>query len=230
MRVSFLVDGFNVYHSIRDAEKHVPSRPQRWLDLRSFCQDYVRHFGRSAVLQEVYYFSAIARHLEASKPDIGLRHQAYLDALKAAGVQVTLANFKWRDKHTPLKYCSFRIWSFRQPIRIPISGSVIIRHAEEKETDVAIACKLLELLHTDAADAIVLVSGDTDLLPAIGTARRLFPAARVAVLFPFRRHNAELKQAVAQSFKVRKEQYAAHQFPDPVALPSGAVIRKPPTW
>lgn len=106
----------------------------------------------------------------------------------------------------------------------------MFQRAEEKETDVAIATKMFELLHTGTADAIVLVSGDTDLLPAIRTARRLFPTVRVAVCFPFRRQNVDLKQAVSHSFKVRKEQYARHQLPDSVALPGGRIINKPALW
>lgn len=231
MRVAFLVDGFNLYHSIRDAERHVAARPQRWLDLRAFCQEYVRHFGPTAVLNGVYYFSALAKHLEASKPDISLRHQTYIDALRATGVEVTLANFKEREKYVPLKHCEFRVPWIRRRVRLPLPGcTVIFRRAEEKETDVAIAAKMFELLHTGAAEVIVLVSGDTDLLPAIRTARRLYPAVQIAVCFPFRRHNADLKQAVARSFKVRKEQYARHQLPDPVVLPSGRLLHKPPKW
>lgn len=231
MRVSFIVDGFNLYHSIRDAEKVVQARPQRWLDLKAFCHEYVRHFGRSAVLQEVYYFSALAKHLEATKPDIVLRHQAYIDAIKSTGVHVSLANFKARDRQIAFRHCSFRVWPLRRPIRLPLPGcGVIVQRAEEKETDVAIASKMFELLHTKSADVIALVSGDTDLLPAIRTARNLFPTTRVAVVFPYRRHNEELKRSVAHSFKVRKEQYARFQLPDPILLPNGKEIRKPSKW
>jgi uncharacterized LabA/DUF88 family protein len=231
MRVAFLVDGFNLYHSIRDTEKQFAGRPQRWLDLRAFCQDYVRHFGRNAVLEGVYYFSALAKHLQASNPGVVLRHMAYIDAITSTGVQVTLANFKARDKYVPFEHCTFRFRWLKSPIRLPLRGcTVMFQRAEEKETDVAIATKIFELLHTGAADAIVLVSGDTDLLPAIRATRKLFPIARVSVCFPFRRTNVDLKQAVPQSFKVRKEQYAKHQLPDPVVLPNGRLIHKPTQW
>jgi hypothetical protein len=231
MRVAFLVDGFNIYHSIRDAEKELPARPQRWLDLDSFCGDYVRHFGPTATLAGVFYFSAPAKHLELGKPGIVRRHETYIEALKSTGVEVNLANFKTSEKYIPLKYCSFRIWPIRRRIRLPLPHSgVIIRRAEEKETDVAIAAKMFELLHTGQANAIVLVSGDTDLLPAIRTARSLFPSAEICVLFPFKRHNAELKRAVRRSFKVRREQYSRHQLPDPIVLPNGHQIHKPSKW
>jgi hypothetical protein len=75
MRVAFVVDGFNVYHSIREAEKLTAARPQRWLDLQSLCASYLPHFGRIATLQGVYYFSALARHLSATHHDIELRHR-----------------------------------------------------------------------------------------------------------------------------------------------------------
>ena len=231
MRVAFVVDGFNLYHSIRDAERHVPARPQRWLDLSSLCTSYLHHFGRSATLQGIYYFSAIAKHLAASKQDIEARHQAYIEAIKSTGVQVTLANFKAREKYIPLRYCTFRIGRWKRPIRLRIPRcSLVYTKAEEKETDVAIASKMFELLHTGAADAVVLISGDTDLLPAIRTSRALFPTAQIVVMFPYHRHNAELKRAVARAFKIAKDQYAKHQLPDPIVLPNGHVIRKPAKW
>jgi uncharacterized LabA/DUF88 family protein len=231
MRIAFVVDGFNLYHSIRDAERQIAARPQRWLDLRALCQDYVRQFGRSATLAGIYYFSALAKHLEATKPDVSVRHQSYIDAIRSTGVEVTLANFKEQEKFIPMKFCRFRLHPFRRLFRVPLpGGTVVIRRAEEKETNVAIASKLFELLHTGVADVIVLVSGDTDLLPAIRTAQKLFPSALVAILFPFKRHNAELKRAVTRSYKIRKEQYARFQLPDPVILPGGRSVSKPGRW
>jgi len=231
MRVAFVVDGFNVYHSIREAEKLTAARPQRWLDLKSLCASYLPHFGRTATLQGVYYFSAIAKHLSATHSDIELRHQAYIEGLRSTGVEVTLAGFKVRDTYVPLKHCQVQLWPFRKPVRLSIPGcKVVFTRAEEKQTDVAIALKVFELLHLNLAEAVVLVSGDTDLIPAIRTAGALFPAATVAVCFPFKRHNAELRGAVKKSFKIGKDQYAKHQLADPIVLPNGRVIRKPSSW
>jgi hypothetical protein len=58
------------------------------------------------------------------------------------------------------------------------------RTHEEKETDVAIACKLLELLCQGRCDTAVLMTGDTDIAPAIRTAKLLYPTADIAVAFP----------------------------------------------
>ena len=86
---------------------------------------------------------------------------------------------------------------------------------EEKETDVAIAVELLEIFVMDVCDTAVLVTGDTDLVPAITTAKRLFPRKNVLLLFPYKRHNRELKKLVTQSFQLKKETYNRHQFSDP---------------
>jgi hypothetical protein len=68
------------------------------------------------------------------------------------------------------------------------------RTHEEKETDVAIACKLLELLCQGRCDTAVLMTGDTDIAPAIRTAKLLYPTADIAVAFPFKRHNRDLER------------------------------------
>lgn len=174
----------------------MPARPQRWLDLSSLCRSYLHHFGRSATLQGIYSFSALARHLAVTNHDIEARHTAYIEGIRSTGVQVTPGSFKARDKYILLTYWRLRIWRWKRPVRLPIPRcSLVYTRAEEKETEVAIASRMFELLHRQEADAIVRISGDTDLLPAIRTARSLFPAARIVVMFPYNRHNAELKRA-----------------------------------
>lgn len=231
MRVAFIVDGFNLYHSIKAAEKAVATRPLKWLDIAALCGSYVKHFGRSARLGGVHYFSALARHLEAHNPEVVGRHEAYIAALRSTGVEVTLASFKRKDQYIPFTQCQFRVWPFRRPLRLPFPrATVISQRYEEKETDVAITAKMFELMHTGAADAVVLVTGDTDVLPAIRTAQRLFPSMPLCVCFPFRRFNRELSLAVPQSFKVKAQQYARYQLPDPVVLADGTTVAKPPKW
>ena len=103
------------------------------------------------------------------------------------------------------------------------------RH-EEKETDVAMAVKLLELLFTDACDTVVLVTGDTDLAPAVRTARELCPEKEIMFGFPYKRKNRELEKLVSRSFVFSKESYAKYQLADPFRLPDGAKVWKPQSW
>ena len=201
-RVTFLVDGFNLYHSVRKAMKDSGNPALRWLNLHALLSSYIPIFGKDAVLEEIHYFTAYAHHLTGSKPDVVNRHRIFVEALKSTGVQVQVARFKRKD------------------VQCPSCRSRFIRH-EEKETDVAIGVKAIELLHLDKCETLVIVSGDTDVAPAVRTARQLFSSKQICVGFPHARFNAELQQIADFAFRLRDTQYAQHQFPDPVVLRSG---------
>lgn len=210
VRVSFLVDGFNLYHSLVEAESELKVST-KWLDLRSLCSSYLYTFGKTARLESIYYFSALATHRDAHRPGSSARHSSYVECLQSTGVISELGRFK--VKHVYCRTC-------RQNNK----------HYEEKETDVAISVSLLELLFKDAADTIVLVTGDTDLAPAVRTAQRLFPTKELCFAFPYKRQNSELQKMVRRHFKIKGREYVKHQLPDPVVLPSGRKISKPSTW
>lgn len=211
-RITFLIDGFNVYHSIKDAIRDTGGASLRWLDLRSLCDAYVHDFfGPGFALERACYFSALAYHLKPWKPQVVERHRTYIRALESVDVEVNLARFK------------------RRSLRCDCCGGRFMRH-EEKETDVAIAVRLFELLAKSDTNTVVIVSGDTDLLPAIRTARQLFPSNDICVGFPYHRVNKDLRRAASRCFKIGRQQYVSHQFPDPIRLPGGAEIHKPVEW
>ncbi|HEX7706207.1 MAG TPA: hypothetical protein VF701_07085 [Thermoanaerobaculia bacterium] len=79
-RTTFIVDGFNLYHSVCDASRALglAGAGVKWLNLRKLCESYLSLIGGPAQLERIYYFSALATHLESAKPDLTLRHRAYL--------------------------------------------------------------------------------------------------------------------------------------------------------
>lgn len=93
----------------------------------------------------------------------------------------------------------------------------------------AIAAKLLELLARNACENVVLVTGDTDLVPAVKCAKHLFSSCQVFMVFPYRRKNKELAQ-ITPSFKISRARYETNQFPDPFVLVDGRYIPKPNSW
>lgn len=212
-RTTFIIDGFNMYHSVEEASRRLGfgSRGTKWLNLRNLCASYLHVIGGGAQLEKVYYFSALAKHLEATKPDVTLRHQTYVRALESTGVIVQLSRFKAKD------------------VRCPKCGSHTVRH-EEKETDVALAAKLFEVFARDECETVVIATGDTDIAPAVRTASALYPLKNIAFAFPFARKNKELAQLIKTSFHIRKEAYVAHQFDEQLNLPDGTIISKPQTW
>jgi hypothetical protein len=55
VRVCFLIDGFNVYHSVRAAERRLGGEPLRWLDLPGLCSTLVRStVGPGAELSSIH--------------------------------------------------------------------------------------------------------------------------------------------------------------------------------
>ncbi len=210
-RVSFLVDGFNVYHSAKEARADLKGASTLWLDLRSLLKSYMSIFGRDAVLTEIYYFSALAKHIDSKRPGTTKKHEDYIDCLRSTGVKVRLGRFKFKT-----------VWC-----RSCKANNV---HYEEKETDVALSLKIMELFHLDACDTVVLVTGDTDLAPAVRMAADVFPAKTISFAFPYKRKNKELNSITSKSFLIRKQRYAAHQFSDPYTGLAGRIINKPPDW
>ncbi|MEK7668913.1 MAG: NYN domain-containing protein [Gemmatimonadota bacterium] len=148
--------------------------------------------GSGAELAGIHYFSALAKHLEATKPDVTRRHQAFISCLEATGVTVSLSRFK------------------RKSTRCNVCGARLERH-EEKETDVAIASTLFELFHLAACDTAVILSGDTDLAPAVRTVQRVFRGARVHFAFPYGRKSKELAQLAPGSFQMTSPTRSWHR-------------------
>lgn len=210
-RIIFLIDGFNLYHSLVEANTDLSGKSTKWLNIDSLCQFYMRIIDKEATLNGIFYFSALAKHRQLIDPDTVQRHKNYLKCLRALGIVYQLSRFKPREQLC--RNCNKKY----------------IKH-EEKETDVAIAAKLLELLHNKKCDTIVLVTGDTDLAPAIKTTKALFPEINIVCLFPYKRHNDELAELSHTHIKIKAETYTKHQLADPFELPDGTKISKPPSW
>lgn len=211
-RTTFLVDGFNLYHSLIDAQKVSKGAKTRWLNLASLCSSFLpisrRIVGERASLKDIYYFSAPPIHRSQEKLD---RHAAYMRCLTATGVKVELSRFK--SKHVFCSKCK----------------EYFIAH-EEKETDVAIAARLFEECYAGKVDTIILMTGDTDLAPAVSLCKRLFSNKSIFFAFPYKRRNNELARIAPESFSIRKPSYSSHQLSNPFVLEDETQISKPNDW
>jgi hypothetical protein len=94
-RTIFLVDGFNLYYSLRAASADLGGASTKWLDIRALSTSYLHVIGSEACLEGVYYFTALAWHLDARRPGVTARHRSYIECLKATGVIPVLGRFKF---------------------------------------------------------------------------------------------------------------------------------------
>src|SRR4030042_2904612 len=93
-RVAFLVDGFNLYHSVVDLGRNNKGLCLKWLDIDSLCNSFLHLLGKDTILEHIYYFSAYAFHLK--DPGVIQRHRSYIECLEATGITAELGRFKYK--------------------------------------------------------------------------------------------------------------------------------------
>lgn len=196
MRLACYVDGFNLYHAINDLRQ-----PHlKWLDLWSLAQSLARP---DETLVAVNYFSAYATWL----PPQYARHRNYTKALKLHGVSVHMARFK-----TGVRQC-YRC------------GNTWDNH-EEKETDVRIAVKLVTDVFDDIFDRAIVISADSDLVPAIELVRARFPKKHLLVAAPPGRFSSA--RDLKPRLEISKARLAKHLLPAEVYDKDGALVTMRP--
>jgi uncharacterized LabA/DUF88 family protein len=158
-------------------------------------------------LHSITYFTALANW---RSPDAVQRHRALIEANEVNGINVVLGNFKRKQIH-----CS-------------LCNGVLERH-EEKATDVNIALYAYRLA-SKGLEQIILVTGDTDLIPAIKMIKEDFPTVRVGVIFPYDRMNKELKKVSCFHHKTRKSILYQFLLPDRISKSNNHVITCPANW
>lgn len=166
--------------------------------------------GGTARFENIYYFTALRLHVQNDKPNSIERHKRYIAALESKGIKTIYGGFK--PKEVLCKKCNEPFETF-----------------EEKKTDVAIASKIIELAAKSMCDVVAIVSGDTDLIPAMELAKEINSDIRIIVIFPYRRTNDELKKYADQTFSIKPQKYNNSQFKGIVQTTIGE-FAKPSHW
>ena len=200
------VDGFNLYYwAIRGG-------PHKWLNL----ERYFRLLRPNDAIQSIRYFTAkvVGPHVE--------HQEAYLAALETLPLmKIILGRFKAKQVECKVVECSSH-------------GPRIFSTYEEKRTDVNIAIWMLNDAQCDLCDRLILVTGDSDLVPVISMIKDHYPSKEVIVYIPARnpvRGAAVELRAVADKDKTLPMNFfKATQFPVRIMNGAGEVIEKPPSW
>ncbi|MGQ9650234.1 MAG: NYN domain-containing protein [Phycisphaerae bacterium] len=200
------IDGFNFYYGA------VRGTPYKWLNLELL----FRRLRQDDDLQAIYYFTAL---LDGPK---GGRQKVYLRALATLPkVHVVLGKFKTKQIKCRVSACAF-------------PGSRVFDAPEEKRTDVNIALQMLNDMHHNRADRMVLVSGDSDLVPAVDLVKTESPRTQVIVYVPSRHvirgAAVELRAAANKHRTFPQQLLKVCQFPAELSDGRAGIIRKPPEW
>lgn len=228
MRTAFFVDGYNLYYGV------LHGSPYKWLDLPALLSAILHIQDPTVELSSVSYStSPVIARLATRGQASNDAQSRYIRALQARGVAVTLGNHRLARGVAP-RFVAGQKASRRD--------QVAIWQLEERETDVNLAlgmyraaCRADQL----QIDQIVLVSGDTDLGPALAAIRADFPHIRLGVILSHRLQGGELVRDPPGSLRANSDwmrrymaddELAVHQLPPKVPLPKKPAIVKPDYW
>jgi len=134
-------------------------------------------------------------------------------------------NFGTFPKFKPVK-CAVKQCTF--------SGSRIFNVPEEKRTDVNIAVHMITDAFNNNCDRFVIVSGDSDLVPAVRTVKTLTKNKTIMVYVPanneMRGAARELRKASDKHRTLPNALLSKVQFPECIPDGKGGYINKPSTW
>lgn len=200
-RVIVFIDGFNLYHAL---DANPVYHKYKWLNLEKFSKCFIE--SRDSIV-DIFYFTAYITW-DASKL---ARHQTYVSALRTVNVKEILGVFRIVDQKCRICHKLYRI-------------------PREKRTDVNIAIKLFQTAIADMWDKALIISGDSDLIPAIEGVKTIFPTKRIGVITPIGRRAEELKQIVDFHRKVKQIHLATCQFDDTITIDANTSLQRPVSW
>lgn len=200
VRVAAYVDGFNLYNGMHDAR----GRRGLWLNLESLLASLLRPNQQLVV---VHYFTALV--IGPGQP----HQQTYLDALASYCSVTKLHVGRFQQKSVRCRSCGSSWTSY-----------------EEKESDVSLAVQLLEDAARNIFDQALIVSGDSDMKPAVDAVRRISPEKRLVAVFPPRRSSVVLEQATDARLRIFDKHPERHLLPQVVTTANGQPLKRPPRW
>lgn len=212
-RTIVYIDGFNLYYGV--LKRHY-SR-YKWLDFDAY---FTRLLPKSNVVA-IKYFTALVD--PKRNPSGNARQKDYWKALGTLKLTRIIPG-RFKDKSV---FCSVASCTN--------AGSREFLVPEEKRTDVNIALEILDDAQQGAMDEVVLVSGDSDLAPALQKLRQRFSAIHISVYVPAAfnriRGRAPDLRALADKDKNFDGGLCVHtQLPSSITLPDGTVINRPTAW
>lgn len=201
-KVIAFIDGFNLYHSLRENGcNHL-----KWLNYWDLANAFVIKSKESLV--KVIYFSALV----SWDPNKEARHKLYIRALETRGVEVVLGKFK-RVTKTCRADCKKQYQTF-----------------EEKETDINIAAKMMLESSKNPVDKILLFSGDSDMIAGVKAMKEFAPGVHIKAIIPYHRSSEDLINNCHSCAKIKLKHLENNQLPDNIDLGNGKYLSRPREW
>ncbi len=214
MRIAVYTDGFSFYYACFAGPTKAAYSGWKWVDFERLSKNL---FPNDDVVA-VHYYTAIAPN-PPDDPDQADRHANFLDALRAHTlVDVHVGKFEKSKREVALVRCPEGIGS-RQTAYV----------WQEKKSDVALAGTFIIDAVQGTADTLVLVTNDSDFVPAVQIAKQV-SSCMVGVVSPDLSVAKELTKVADFARRFDKGLLAISQLPNPVLTSEGRSIHKPARW
>jgi len=153
MRVIAYVDGFSCYAGLNEYIKKYPnSLEHNKVNLWHLIENHLLHQGET--LEGVRWYSAIPPNSrDPEQNSKTARHRKYRQDLEATGINTRISGFK------------------KRPIKCKHCGKTT-KHRQEKESDNRCSLEMLEDALFDHMDRALLISADSDFIPALYSIKR----------------------------------------------------------
>lgn len=207
------IDGFNFYFGM------LAGRPDlKWINYQRLAE-LLR--PDDDILQVRLFTALVDRHRAVSgKGDRQLRLWTALRSQPK--ITVTEGKFAARERTCLVPSCHHALRTYTA--------------LEEKQTDVNLALSLVRDVQTLAPDHVIVISGDTDLLPALDVVMSIDRKVRPVIYIPVHEENLRYRRKdefmkYSQAVKPVPEKYLRMaQFASKVPLADGTVVERPVEW
>lgn len=221
MKTTIYIDGFNLYFGL------LKNTPFKWLNLSSLFTEIVKIQNPASNVVSIKYFTApvkakFSKHGDKSPQSQNHYHRALL-ASKDCQIEIVSGYFDV-DISSPVIY--------RNPI--DLTQRVDTWKLEEKQTDVNIALEMYRDASKGNAEQQILVSSDSDLIPALNYIKQDFERIELGLILPRKkqnkRRNSKLSDCASWTRNhINDNELKKHQFPNMVPTNKKPVY-KPKHW
>ena len=225
MKTTIYIDGFNLYYGV------VRGTSYKWLDVVSLFSAICQREDLNSDIISVKFFTApIKAKISTRKQQAEHSQRVYIKALQHTYPELfqSIEGFYQLSKGLFPRY--------KNPI--DKYDKVPVWRLEEKQTDVNLALNLYRDSVQNKTEQVVLVSGDSDIIPALKLIREDSPAIKIGVIFPQsynknkpeRATNKVLEELADWSVNhIKAQDLKEHQLPEKIPTKKRPLY-KPDYW
>lgn len=200
------IDGLNLYYGL------AKELGCKWVDLQSY---FEQHFPHDSI-ERIYFCEA-----KVVGPKV-LNQEAYISALQTLPkVEVILGTMKAKQGRCKVVGCGHGIRTWQD--------------YEEKYTDVSLGIQIVNDTHLACFEKLILVTADTDLMPAVRMAKEIRPQQQVVLCIPGLHQKRiwgakPIADVADKATRANAELFVRCQFPAAVQDSHGRSICRPAAW